>query len=1163
MTEKSSFVVGQADGWELLAIDDALVFRPQQRTGAFRIFSGNAVLPGDSVRVELESLVRQGHAEGSGEEIRIKSSALRSLEAEQAEFLTRFCSSLPCSVHVNHSQTLGHPEFQLSLEYKHGASKAYPEFYGCLARMEGLSYLVPNEVLDLQDEVAALNALSPEEKVSVQGILKRWAHVAIAAAAAEARTDAYLSGERVVVPEKIALNVVQNENGYASIVPTIEGVPVNSMSTAFLAENQVEDIYNLQAEDGGRTRIVVDEDVRPVLEAIRPYRRLNAREQDEVFSRPDEILPDGISSDVVDMSLFGPRVREIGEYPASVRAFSQAPRDWAGGLGEDSADDDGSEPNSAETQVGIVVEYLDGTAETETFDSPEEAESLRDAIESALARNLPVVEFRDRKLPVSEQLKEEVERCVRELHEREAVTPDPVDSEIEKDRGPSGVVGPLVWDNEEGAEYSEEDRVDVGAEPFARPAALRDEIVLKPHQEHGVQWLAQNVRDGKRGALLADDMGLGKTLQALTFAAWLIEQDSLATGLHADRGPWDPILVVCPVILLDVWREELEKFFDDSIFLPYAVLDSSALRKYRLEKGKEGKVAKSVLDLDAIRNHRLVISNYDAVTNYGFSFAKIRWSVVICDESHHFKEPSTRVSQVMKSLNTEFRVAMTGTPVVNRLMDVWNLVDFLRPLRLGSQKEFRDEFEPKNEEEGALDGARRLQKTLRVVTGPPLSSDSVVLRRSKEQELSGLPKKVEVRIECPLSQVQRDAYRRVQTLASQKGGQGVMFKVLSSLNRLLQHPALEGAVSLESSPSELLSTGPKVRALVDELRKIQKRGEKVLVFAILIKMQHILKRVLDEEFGLDVSIINGQSQSSGAKVRQRRLGMIKDFSAGSGFDVMILSPDVAGVGLTITAANHVFHFGRWWNPAREDQATDRTHRIGQEKDVKVYRLIGTDPDSELRTFDEHLDDLITERRQTAEHFLVPSVDDGEATESLGGRIFGDLSSDTEASESYVRASDLAALDPRRFEAFVAAWLQAQGYRAFATPYTGDAGVDALGFGESGPVMVQVKHVQKFSGNVSEDAVQEIRNGGSHYASEVLPSAERSKRQSLWVVTNGSFTGGARRRASEFGVRLIDGKELKKSLARLEVRAGEVTRLDIGRMSSLSELREQLRLEVPS
>jgi len=561
------------------------------------------------------------------------------------------------------------------------------------------------------------------------------------------------------------------------------------------------------------------------------------------------------------------------------------------------------------------------------------------------------------------------------------------------------------------------------------------------------------------------------------------------------------------------------------------------------------------LDLDQIRQNRLIITNYDAVANYGFSFARIKWTAVVSDESHRFKEPSTRFSQVMKSLNTDFRVAMTGTPVVNRLLDVWNLVDFLRPLLLGSQKEFRDTYELPAEQGGPAEGARHLKNKLRVAADPPVTSASVVLRRSKERELSGLPEKRERVIECPMSQSQRDVYLDLVRGVRSDPGKGRMLGLLGNLNKLLQHPAMTPLMDLDASAEDLIAGSSKTQALVEQLREVRRRGEKALVFAIYNDMQQILKRVLDEEFSLEVKIINGKTSGSGKRIRERRMQMITDFCEEPGFDVMVLSPDVAGVGLTITAANHVFHYGRWWNPAREDQATDRTYRIGQERNVFVYRMVATDPEGTLKTFDEHLDQLITERRMTSEQFLTPAAAEEDLGRNLVGRVLEtDGPSQAPRSEPVNTSGALERLTPAHFEALAGSLLEAEGMDVFITPQAGDAGLDVIAISDTEVWCVQVKHAARRRNRVDDDAANQARLGSTHYRDNILPKTLSARTWKTAVVSNGGVSRRLRSDAEKTGVELIDEGALLSRLRRAGVTLADVYRKDGERSPSIKQLK---------
>lgn len=362
---------------------------------------------------------------------------------------------------------------------------------------------------------------------------------------------------------------------------------------------------------------------------------------------------------------------------------------------------------------------------------------------------------------------------------------------------------------------------------------------------------------------------------------------------------------------------------------------------------------------------------------------------------------------------------------------------------------------------------------------------------------------------------------------------------------------------MDSSKEDLVAASTKLQMLLTQLRQVRERGEKALVFASYIDMQTILKRVIDSEFSLNTRVVNGKANGSGQRVRASRQATIEEFCNSDGFNVMILSPDVAGVGLTITAANHVFHYGRWWNPAREDQATDRTHRIGQERDVFVYRLVATDPENDSKIFDEHLDDLISERRKTADQFLTPSPE-GLVSQELVGRVFHQgQDAEQGPGEPITCAEELEALSPYQFESLVACWLAAEGHEAFVTPRAADDELDVVAVSDEEIWCVQAKHTSKRRYRVDEKAADEARVGASHYQANTFPRSLRNRRLKLAVVTNGRASARLKAEARRTGVEVIDGGTLLRALRKAPVTLSDVYLREAQRCSSMRELKAQL------
>jgi hypothetical protein len=552
-------------------------------------------------------------------------------------------------------------------------------------------------------------------------------------------------------------------------------------------------------------------------------------------------------------------------------------------------------------------------------------------------------------------------------------------------------------------EQSELARHDATVKAFERPDSLRGGFDLKRHQQEGVRWLQTCTRiQDRRGVLLADDMGVGKTLQILSFLAWCIESGRFP-DLSRPKPPFRPILIVAPLILLETetWEKEMKKFFADSgeVFGNVLPLYGPELQGYRRKDagGREEIVAKPILNLDRIQRNQVVITNYEAVRDYEFSFAycqngKSLWSIVVTDEAHEYKTPNSKISHSMKALQPDFRIACTGTPVENRLLDMWNIFDTVQPGLLGSAKDFSQTYERQGIDTYAGLKSRLLYQ----------KPNAFLLRRSKDEVLE-LPEKHEHKLKCLMSETEVAKHMSlVEGLSAASASKGKL-DLLHRFARLYQHPLLLDSDGDDFSVHELKAQSSKLREVLTVLHRIRQRGEKAILFARHKDMQRILARVLSAEFGKPVRVVNGDTprvgtlRKSGAETRS---GILDEFRKAEGFDVLILSPFVAGVGLTIVEANHVIHYGRWWNPAVEAQATDRAYRLGQEREVHVYIPILEDSTGRVaRTFDQLLDELMDGKKGLAkgalqkDDFLRPQ----EREDESGFRVFSGLQDSVNAS----------------------------------------------------------------------------------------------------------------------------------------------------------------------
>jgi hypothetical protein len=612
----------------------------------------------------------------------------------------------------------------------------------------------------------------------------------------------------------------------------------------------------------------------------------------------------------------------------------------------------------------------------------------------------------------------------------------------------------------------------------------------------------------------------------------------------------------------------MRRFFvnDGAVFEPCLTLHGRELKALRRAgAGRETVIGEPVLDLDALRQSRVVLTNYETVTNYQHSFARMRgrWTVVVTDEAQEHKTPNTKISHALKSLDPRFRIACTGTPVETRLLDIWNIFDFLQPGRLlGSASEFSKTFETATEDDGRRDeqpapmpsaaAIANLRTTLRF--GKP---DAFLLRRAKTDVLVDLPTKQEHKLKCDLSPVQRDWHIELIARASSGGPDNHPFALINRLMRVYQHPALVPAYE-GIDADDAIATCPKLALLVGQLRRIEEVHEKALIFVRSLDMQQLLANVLQAELSIDAEIINGASSRTGSTVsaRQTRQGILARFRQRRGFDVLILSPDVAGIGLTLVEANHVFHYGRWWNPAKEAQANDRVFRIGQTRDVHVYQLICQDPKREFTTFDEKLDALIERRRRVASDFLAPMPAEADLERELLADVCGHVGPTSASPALRVTADGLAELSWDRFEALVAALWSHRGYRTILTPKCGDEGIDVVGVDSGSIDLIQCKHT---SGGMTldTDVLAEVTRAIEGFRAKRLRHIQGQFILRGVLVTNGQLTKAARRVAVERDIRIHDREDLAKLLASHSCTLVDVEAAGVRRLATMSDVQSYL------
>ena len=661
--------------------------------------------------------------------------------------------------------------------------------------------------------------------------------------------------------------------------------------------------------------------------------------------------------------------------------------------------------------------------------------------------------------------------------------------------------------------------------PPLLPKCLIQPDGLKAHQRSGVAWL-QNLF-GKapeqcRGAVLADDMGLGKTLQLLTLIFYAVETNPELA----------PILIVAPVSLLENWKEEADKFFGPQrpkiLTLYGSALDSLRAPRHTIEAELLEQGIARFLRPNWLGDAQLVLTTYETLRDLEFSLAAMRWSIMVCDEAQKVKNPAAMVTRAAKKQNVGFRIACTGTPVENSLADLWCLFDFVQPGLLGALNEFgatyRRPIECETEEQKA-----RVEQ-LRTLIEPQ------ILRRTK-RDVADLPPKIVV--EEPrtlkLSDHQRVLYGNAleQFKLRNDPKKPSPFKnhlgLLHFLRRLCIAPDPETRSPAGEALSSYRKKNPKIDWLMKTLRTLAAKGEKVIVFCEFRDTQTLLAHYIEQEFRFRPDIINGDTEAavSAANSRQKR---IKRFQAQSGFGVIILSPIAVGFGVNIQAANHVIHFSRTWNPAKEDQATDRAYRIGQTKPVYVYYPVVCADD--FTTFDVKLDRLL-EHKRSLSHDMLNGCGDLSPTEfadivQIDDRIF----------DERITLDDATRLDPQDFEALIAALWKKKGFRTVAlTPRTGDGGIDVLAKSVDIGELIQCKSSRSGGSHLGWEAIKDVVTGEAKYKFE-HPGVAFTK----VAVTNQYFNDNARLHAELNQVRLVDQTVLAQLLNEHHVVRGEIEAL---------------------
>jgi SNF2 family DNA or RNA helicase/uncharacterized Zn finger protein len=460
--------------------------------------------------------------------------------------------------------------------------------------------------------------------------------------------------------------------------------------------------------------------------------------------------------------------------------------------------------------------------------------------------------------------------------------------------------------------------------PVSIPTNLK--ATLRPYQENGFQWLVSNIKR-HFGSILADDMGLGKTIQVICVMLYLKNEKHIT-----DKNP---ILVIAPTSLLSNWQKEIQRFAPD---LSVAV-----------HHGPQR-------DLSSVTSN-IFLTSYGLLRQDKKELAKKEWALLVVDEAQNIKNPNTEQTKALKSIPATHKIAMSGTPVENRLSEYWSIFDFANKNYLGSVKKFNEHFAAPIEKEHDKNQLEKFKNITRPFILRRIKSDKTIIK--------DLPEKIENDRYCTLTTEQAALYQKIVDTSLKKidknegiTRKGLVLKLINELKQICNHPSQFSGIQKAT-----IEQSGKMQMLYDIVTTICDLGEKALIFTQYTEMGDLISTLLEQKLTTSIPFLHGSLS------RKARDTMVTDFQNNkTGSSIFIVSLKAGGTGLNLTAANHVIHYDLWWNPAVESQATDRAYRIGQKQNVMVYRLISTG------TFEEHINQMIQAKKELA-HL---AVDHGES-----------------------------------------------------------------------------------------------------------------------------------------------------------------------------------------
>lgn len=949
--------------------------------------------------VVLQMLFEQGAAEDLPNGYRIDSEVVAALDEEQAELLC-----LPSSYPYGFTtQVQGHTRkssFKVTL-FGLLDGQEYP-----IQRKGPYLSLGGNQIYRLNPyELIALKAVEKHELLVKQGVsesdnLQLMASLQLAKRSGMNIDLGSFNNLDVVVPEGVGVVATKLPDGSLELCPSLgDGSSIDQLDKRWsqLDVNKQNGVLRIE-----NRLVLLDQEKMAAVKEVLGAKRIPRDKVEDFLRTPSAFL----DASIVNLDLgFSLRVLGVGKLVhMDFGPLDNKKNDWF------SSNESPNPPEKLLKDIKCL----------------EELDSFKEKVNAARQQGATSVEFQNEQYDISDT--DRTEKVLQAIEK--ALNNKSSDKQVISEESPATERVTVLLED---AEQKNQQLISKAQEASPDYDVKYSQFVRTPfpHQIEGINWmlgllmkaLSDDHEDLYRiqGGLLADDMGLGKTFMTLVVLGEYL-------SIEKTRGKTQkPVLVVAPLSLLENWEQEIKNTFQDNPFRDIKVLQSDRdLKDFRI-KGADRESVQFAAALDendtmsesdiryALRfgssagtnrldmDRRLVLTTYQTLRDYQFSLCMIDWGVVVFDEAQNIKNPNALQTRAAKGLKADFKLLATGTPVENSLGDFWCLMDTAQPGLLGDWIYFRDHWVAP-----IVKATEEERDTVRIAVGASLrkSVGPFMLRRIKEDQLSGLPKKYirtgliqknslmlqsAPELAEMMSEYQLKAYNTViEDYRQQKATEDMRGRALSALQQLRTislHPRLHETsiltVNTASEARRVMCESAKLKVLLKQLDQIKQLDEKIILFMVNKQLQRALKLWLGQIYGTNFHIVNGDTAAVQKKkdvlTRKR---MIDDFESVHGFNIIIMSPVAAGVGLTVVGANHVMHLERHWNPAKEAQATDRVYRIGQQKDVFIHLPAALHP--EYDSFDVNLDRLLNGKLMIKDAVVTPEpVQESDLISSMG------------------------------------------------------------------------------------------------------------------------------------------------------------------------------------